>query len=193
MAPASKGKGRLLGTALACMQPAVAAGPLTGALARAFTPGAFTPGAFTPGALASKLLRAAPPPACMCSVRRRFSNEAALAASPACTCSVRRRISKLGANEATLAASPACAHCMCKGGRTEKGAVVGGRTEGGGLRRRGGRLRERGWADGARYDARLGSARRTERPLPLPPQLPSLPEAAPDAPAVGFEAGGAPR
>eukprot|EP00900_Chrysochromulina_parva_P009139 jgi/Chrpa1/18226/Chrysochromulina_OHIO_Genome00020383-RA len=139
----------------------------------------------------------------MCSVRRRFSNEAALAPSPACMCSVRRRISKLGANEATLAASPACAHCMCKGGRTEKGAVVGGRTEwgavvggrteGGGLRRRGGRLRERGWADGARYDARLGSARRTERPLPLPPQLPSLPEAAPDAPAVGFEAGGAPR
>jgi hypothetical protein len=41
-----------------------------------------------------------------------------------------------------------------------------------------------------RARARLGSARRTERPLPLPPQLPSLPEAAPDAPAVGFEAGG---
>ena len=58
---------------------------------------------------------------------------------------------------------------------------------------RGGRLRERGRAGGARYDAWLGSARRPERPLPLPPQLPSLPEAAPDAPTVGFEAGGAPR
>ena len=73
------------------------------------------------------------------------------------------------------------------GGRTEMGAVVGGRTEEGGSGRRGGRLRERGCAEGARYDVRLGSTRRPERPLallPPPPLPPPLPEVAPDAPAV---------
>ena len=40
-------------------------------------------------------------------------------------CSVRRLFIKLGTNEATLVASPACPHCMCRGGRTEEGAVVG--------------------------------------------------------------------